>query len=79
MEKTLLEKYAPRIEISESVYAKATGNTMDNQRKATIAMVLDNETKFLNEAFSNSVGTQRADLGAWKKFCLNLTTVAFNY
>ena len=49
---------------------------MDNQRKATIAMVLDNETKFLNEAFSNSVGTQRADLGAWKKFCLNLTTVA---
>lgn len=76
MEKTLLEKYAPRIQVSESVYTKATGNTMDNQRKATIAMVLDNETKFLNEAFSNSVGTQRADLGAWKKFCLNLTTVA---
>lgn len=76
MEKTLLEKYAPRIEISESVYSKATGSTMDNNRKQVIAMVLDNETKFLNEAFSNSVGTQRADLGAWKKFCLNLTTVA---
>ena len=76
MEKTLLEKYAPRIEVSETVYKNATGNSMDNNRKATIAMVLDNETKFLNEAFSNSVGTQRADLGAWKKFCLNLTTVA---
>lgn len=74
--KTLLEQYAPRIEISEQVYTKATGSTMDNNRKQTIAMVLDNETKFLNEAFSNSVGTQRADLGAWKKFCLNLTTVA---
>ena len=73
---TLLEKYAPRIEISESVYTKATGSTMDNNRKQAIAMVLDNETKFLNEAFANSVGTQRADLGAWKKFCLNLTTVA---
>lgn len=76
MEKTLLEKYAPRIEVAESVYTKATGSSMDNARKACVAMVLDNETKFLNEAFSNSVGTQRADLGAWKKFCLNLTTVA---
>lgn len=76
MEKTLLEKYAPRIEVSESVYKNVTGLSLDNNRKATIAMVLDNETKFLNEAFSNSVGTQRADLGAWKKFCLNLTTVA---
>ena len=74
--KTLIEQYAPRIEISEQVYAKATGATLDNNRKSVIAMVLDNETKFLNEAFSNSVGTQRADLGAWKKFCLNLTTVA---
>lgn len=76
MEKTLLEKYAPRITVSEEVYKNATGNSLDNNRKATIAMVLDNETKFLNEAFSNSVGTQRADLGAWKKFCLNLSTVA---
>ena len=76
MEKTLLEKYAPRLNVSESVYTKAIGQTMDNNRKACIAMVLENETNFLNEAFSNSVGTQRADLGAWKKFCLNLTTVA---
>ena len=76
MEKTLLEKYAPRLEVSESVYTKATGTSMDNNRKNCIAMVLENETNFLNEAFSNSVGTQRADLGAWKKFCLNLTTVA---
>lgn len=30
----------------------------------------------MNEAFENSVGTQRADLGAYKKFALNLTTVA---
>ena len=31
---------------------------------------------FLNEAFENSVGTQRADLGLWRKFALNLTTCA---
>jgi len=32
--------------------------------------------KFMNEAFDNSVGTQRSDMGLFKKFSLNLTTVA---
>ena len=32
--------------------------------------------KFLNEAFSSSMGTQRSDMGEFKKFCLNLTTVS---
>lgn len=74
---TLLEKYEPRLAISEQVYSKANGGaSMDNSRKTAVAAILENETNFLNEAFSNSVGTQRADLGAWKKFCLNLTTVA---
>lgn len=31
---------------------------------------------FLNEAFEQSVGTQRSDMGLFKKFCLNLTTIA---
>lgn len=31
---------------------------------------------FMNEAFENSVGTQRVDMGMFKKFALNLTTVA---
>ena len=30
----------------------------------------------MNEAFENSVGTQRTDMGMFKKFALNLTTVA---
>lgn len=77
MEKTLLENYAKRIAVSESVYSKAhEGATLDNNKKLAVAMVLNNTAKFMNEAFSNSVGTQRADLGEWKKFCLNLTTVA---
>ncbi len=73
--KTLLEQYEKRLSISESV-AKKAGIELDNTRKNAIAMVLDNTNKFLNEAFSNSVGTQRADMGDFKKFCLNLTTVA---
>lgn len=74
---TLLETYAKRIAVSESVYSKAhEGETLDNSRRLAVAMVLNNTNRFMNEAFANSVGTQRADLGAWKKFTLNLTTVA---
>ena len=73
----LLETYAKRLKISESVYAKEHGNaTLDTQKKLVVAKVLENTSKYLNEAFSNSVGTQRADLGTFKKFCLDLTTVA---
>ena len=31
---------------------------------------------FMNEAFDNSVGTQRSDMGMFKRFAMNLTTVA---
>ena len=30
----------------------------------------------MNEAFNNSVGTQRSDMGMYKKFTMNLTNVA---
>ena len=74
---TLLENYKGRINLSESVYRKTHLNeAMSDTRKVAIATILNNENKFLTEAFANSVGTQRADLGTWKKFCLNLTTVA---
>lgn len=49
---------------------------MDNQRKLVVASCLRNVDKFMNEAFNNSVGTQRADMGMFKKFSMNLTNVA---
>lgn len=67
----LLEKYAPRLNVSENVYKNAhEGSSMTNNIKLTTAMVLHNTNKLLTEAFTNSVGTQRADMGLWKKFCL---------
>ena len=72
----LLETYQKRLAVSESVYNKENGRKLDRNQKVTIATVLNNTSKYLNEAFSNSVGTQRADLGTFKKFCLDLTTVA---
>lgn len=77
MAKTLLENYANRIRVAESVYAKEhNGETMSKAKKLTVAAVLNNTNKFLQERFENSVGTQRSDIGNYKKFVLNLTNIA---
>lgn len=76
----LTEAYAKRLAISESVYAKKHfGEKMDNHKKIAVAKCLQNTNAFLNEAFNSTVGTQRSDMGLFKKFCLNLTTVALPY
>lgn len=73
---TLLEKYSNRLKVSEALYAQQNrGAALPHSKKIATAVALDNTNKFLTEAFNNSVGTQRADLGMWKKFCLNLTNV----
>ena len=73
----LLETYSKRLAVAEKAYSKANaGQPLSEQKKLITARCLDNITKFLNEAFDNSVGTQRSDLGAYKRFALNLTTIA---
>lgn len=73
----LVEKYNNRLQISESVFKQAhAGAGMDSNRKLAIAKVLQNTDAFLTEAFESGSATQRADMGEYKKFCLNLTTVA---
>ena len=74
---TLLEAYKDRLAVSEKVYARAhAGESMSEFKKLATARCLKNVNDFINEAFENSVGTQRSDLGMYKKFALNLTTVA---
>lgn len=73
----LLESYKNRLAISESVHQKAhNGAKMSAQKKLMIASVLNNTSKFMNEAFENSAATQRSALGDYKIFCLNISTVA---
>lgn len=75
--KTLFEAYKNRLSVAESVYGKThNGEKMSNNRKLVTAKCLENVNRFMNEAFDNSVGTQRSDMGMFKKFCMNLTTVA---
>lgn len=73
----LLETYQKRLAVSEGLFKNEhQGRPMSKQHKLFIAKCLENTDKFLTEAFNNSTGTQRSDFGMWKKFALNLTTVA---
>lgn len=77
MAKTLFEAYAGRLAIADKRYALThNGSKMDSRKKLLVASCLRNVDRFMNEAFNNSQGTQRSDLGLFKKFCLNLTNVA---
>lgn len=77
MAKSLLENYAKRIRVAESVYANEhNGEAMSKAKKLTLACVLNNTNKFLTERFENSVGTQKSDIGNYKRFVLNLTNIA---
>lgn len=75
--KSLFEAYKNRLAVADTVYGKMhNGEKLTGNRKLVTAKVLENVNRFMNESFDNSIGTQRADMGMYKKFCLNLTTVA---
>lgn len=75
--KSLFEAYKNRLAVADTVYGKMHGGEkMSSNKKLVTAKVLENTNRFMNESFDNSVGTQRADMGLYKKFCMNLTTVA---
>ena len=79
----LTEAYKKRLALAESVMKKNLGNDAELNEgvKLAIATVLKNQkdycdSKKINEAFGNSTGTQMADVGNFKKFALDLTTIA---
>ena len=73
----LLESYKGRLAISEKYYTqKNSGEKMSNSKKMLTAQCLHNTATYLNEAFKVAAGTQRADLGTYKQFCLDITALA---
>ena len=72
----LLETYGRQLKVAEAYVAKNfDGKEISANTQLTTAVLLDNTQKFLNEAVESGV-TNHGDLGAWKKFCLNLTNIA---
>lgn len=73
----ICEAYKKKLAVAEKVYANEHGGrAMSESKKIAIARVLANTSEYLNEAFENSVGTQLANMKTFKKFCLDLTTIA---
>ena len=75
--KSLFEAYKNRLAVANTVHAKMhMGESMSNNKKLVTAKCLENVNRFMNEAFESTQGTQRSDMGMFKKFAMNLTTVA---
>ena len=76
MRTNLVETYRKQLNIAEAYVAKNyDGKSVNGNTKLTTAVLLDNTNRWITESM-NSVATERSDLGAWKKFCLNLTNLA---
>ena len=78
MRQNLLETYSRQLKVAEAYVAKNfEGKTMSSNTALTTAVLLDNTNRWITESLNNTIGaTTHGDLGAWKKFCLNLTNIA---
>ena len=78
MRQNLLETYSRQLKVAEAYVAKNfDGKQVSSNTALTTAVLLDNTNRWITESLSNQIGaTSRADMGAWKKFCLNLTNIA---
>lgn len=74
MRTNLLETYSRQLSVAEAYVNKNFGKEISNNTKLTTAVLLDNTNRYMTE--SMVAGGTRADLGDWKKFCLNLTNIA---
>ena len=78
MRQNLLETYSRQLKVAEAYVAKNfEGKQMSSNTALTTAVLLDNTNRWITESLSNEIGaSSRGDMGAWKKFCLNLTNIA---
>ena len=79
MRQNLLETYSRQLKVAEAYVANNfEGKKISSNTALTTAVLLDNTNRWITESLNMSVAgaTNRADLGNWKKFCLNLTNIA---
>lgn len=73
----ICEAYAKKLSVSEKVYQQEHGGrALAENKKMAIARVLANTSEYITESFENSSATQLSNMKTFKKFCLDLTTVA---
>ena len=78
MRTNLLETYSRQLKVAEAYVAKNfDGKAISANTQLTTAVLLDNTNRWMTESLNSEIaGTNRSNLGDWKKFCLNLTNIA---
>ena len=77
MRQNLLETYSRQLKVAEAYVAKNfDGKAISSNTALTTAVLLDNTNRWMTESVNMVAGGSRADMGDWKKFCLNLTNIA---
>jgi hypothetical protein len=80
MRQNLLETYSRQLKVAEAYVAKNfDGKAISSNTALTTAVLLDNTNRCMTESMNMGAlgnAAERSDLGAWKKFCLNLTNIA---
>jgi len=78
MRANLLETYSRQLKVAEAYVAKNfNGQQVSANTQLTTAVLLDNTNRWITESMNmGTMATERANLGDWKKFCLNLTNIA---
>lgn len=78
MRQNLLETYSRQLKVAEAYVAKNfEGKQMSSNTALTTAVLLDNTNRWITESLNSNIGAaSHSDMGAWKKFCLNLTNIA---
>ena len=73
----LKETFKKRLVVSEAAYKSANnGADLSVNKKNIIARCLANTSTFLTEQYAPTSGTQMSNVGPYKKFALDITTVA---
>jgi len=73
----LKETFKKRLVVSEAAYKAANnGAELSVNKKNIIARCLANTSTFLTEQYAPTSGTQMSNVGPYKKFALDITTVA---
>lgn len=76
----LKETFKKRLVVSEAAYKSANnGADLSVNKKNIIARCLANTSTFLTEQYAPTSGTQMSNVGPYKKFALDITTVAMPY
>lgn len=76
----LKETFKKRLKVSEAAYkSRNVGSDLSVNTQNVIARCLANTSTFLTEQYAPTSGTQMNNVGPYKKFALDITTVAMPY